>query len=231
MFTKKNTKENKTWIPGSSPRMTDSGEKKIGSQDSTYRSGTTIMSKGFTLIEMMVVIAIFGILTAIVVGNYSKFTNDTILTNMAYEMALSIREAQIYGVAVSNRDTDFDNKFGINFTTATGDGSVFHLFEDSNNDNEYGSSGSCSGIGGDVCQQEYILQRGVKIVDLRTSSNSSVCSNPDVLNIIFDRPNPEPIITCDANLAQITLESPEGTKRYVFVRGNGQIFVDNEPEI
>jgi prepilin-type N-terminal cleavage/methylation domain-containing protein len=186
--------------------------------------------KGFSLIEMLVVIAIFGILTAIVVSGYSKFTNDTILTNMAYEMALSIREAQIYGIAVSNRsDVDsFENKFGINFYLKGGldDTQVYHLFEDADGSNTYDGNGSCSGST-DICQQEYGLQRNILIDEVFV--NCSTVLADDELDIVFDRPNPEPIINgARDRSAQIRLESPEGTRRFVIINSNGQIFVDTQ---
>jgi prepilin-type N-terminal cleavage/methylation domain-containing protein len=186
-------------------------------------------SAGFTLIEMLVVIAIFGILTAITASNYSKFTNDTILTNMAYEMALSIRQAQIYGVAVSNRQaSNFDSQFGINFyMDGLPDTKVYHLFEDvGGNNGEYDGEGTCT-TGSDICHQEYTLQRGVVITDLWTQDLGGCNPISDSLNISFNRPNPEPVITGGASLAQIDLESTEGTERYVYVRSNGQIYVDN----
>lgn len=199
-------------------------------------------NSGFTLLEMLTVIAIFGIITSIVVSGYGKYTNDTVLTNMAYELALSVREAQIYGIAVSNRSSvsNFDNKFGINFYVPSGSGgvNVYHLFEDLDNDNEYDNvaSGGCSGSildpvsgapTGDACQQEYVLQRNVLIDELYV--NCSLLTSNQSLNIVFDRPNPEPIVNgTRGQSAQIRLVSSEGTNRYVHVSSNGQIFVDNE---
>ena len=195
---------------------------------------------GFTIIEIAVVILIFGIVTALVLNNYNRFTNDAILTNMAYEMALSVREAQTFGVAVSNRKVSFDTVFGVNFTIPSGSSgtSVYHLFEDVGGyENRYDHGATCPSIeeGQDTCQQQYVLQRNINIVDLWVKGSSG-CQQVDDINIAFDRPNPEPLIFGDGsnyqnqNLAQITLQSPENTERHVFVRRNGQIFVDSNPE-
>lgn len=182
-------------------------------------------SGGFTLIEMITVVAIFGLVSAIVLTNYNNFTNGSLLTNMSYEMALSIREAQTFGVAVANRSSsDFDNSFGIHFT-APSDGSgssAYYLYEDLNGNRSFDTSPA------DETKQEYVLQRNIKIVRLETDTNCS--KSPSELSILFDRPNPEPKIGGDPDDpgARITLETSDGIIRYVIVRSNGQIYVDSD---
>lgn len=206
---------------------TKSGKKKTG-------------DRGFTLLELLTVLAIFAILTVITVSNYNSFTNDTILTNMAYEMALSVREAQTYGIAVSNRTADnFDNPFGINFDlNRLSETQVYHLFEDSadpaNPDFVYSNPGSCVTSGPyDYCYKEYVLQRNIVIKSLAVQGSSGCHTDLDTLDITFNRPNPEPFITGDSyeeqSVGQIELQSPEGRSRYVIVRQNGQIYVDSKP--
>lgn len=56
-----------------------------------------ISSRGFTLIEMLIVLAIIGVITAIAVTGQQSFDRSVILTNTTYDAALSIREAQAYG--------------------------------------------------------------------------------------------------------------------------------------
>jgi prepilin-type N-terminal cleavage/methylation domain-containing protein len=55
---------------------------------------------GFTLIELMVVLVVFVALTGIMISSQSKFDGTILLNNLAYDIALSIREAQTYGVNV-----------------------------------------------------------------------------------------------------------------------------------
>src|SRR5690606_22058130 len=57
-------------------------------------------NKGFTLIELIVVIAIFGILSLIVLFNSSNFKSRTTLDNLAQDMALTIRKVQVFAVGV-----------------------------------------------------------------------------------------------------------------------------------
>jgi prepilin-type N-terminal cleavage/methylation domain-containing protein len=67
--------------------------------------------KGFSLPELIIVIAIFAIITTMAMFDQARLNSNTLLTNMAYEIALSVREAQVYGIGV--RDASFS-------TTATG---------------------------------------------------------------------------------------------------------------
>jgi len=55
--------------------------------------------RGFTLIEMLVVLAIMGVVLAVTVGGQRAFNRSIVLSNTAYDVALSIRQAQTYGVS------------------------------------------------------------------------------------------------------------------------------------
>ena len=58
------------------------------------------MNKGFTLIELLVCITIFVIMTALLLFKYGNFNQSVLLTNLAYDTALTIRTAQNYGLSV-----------------------------------------------------------------------------------------------------------------------------------
>lgn len=75
---------------------------------------------GFTLIEMILVLGIFGIITAVLVFNYGQFNSQILLTNTAYEVALQIREAQTFSLGVQGIDGEFDTKYGVYFNRANG---------------------------------------------------------------------------------------------------------------
>ncbi len=192
-----------------------------------------IKQQGFTLIEMITVLGIFMVMTSIVLFNYNKFTGDTILTNMAYEVALSVREAQIYGVSVRNPNgtigsAAFGKPYGISFVgTLTGGSSMYSLFADLDNNNQYGGGATCVAGAGE-CVTPYTLQRNVKITSVMTSDT---CTSSN-LSIVFKRPDPEPIMNGSSNIdfAEIELTSPTGSKRYVIIRNNGQIYVTNTSE-
>ncbi len=60
------------------------------------------MSRGFTLIELVISIAIFVIMTALVVAKYGNFNQGALLTDTAYDIALVLHTAQSYGLSVKN---------------------------------------------------------------------------------------------------------------------------------
>lgn len=66
----------------------------------SHKSFNQRKAGGFTLIELMVTLAIFVMMTTVVLGNYPKFNNKIALEMLAQNMALSIREAQVYGISV-----------------------------------------------------------------------------------------------------------------------------------
>lgn len=197
---------------------------------------THTTQKGFTLIEMITVLGIFTIITTVVIFNYNKFRSDTILINMAYEVALSIREAQIYGVSVRNGGPgSYKDPYGIYLPTNSAE---YFLFIDKSTPLDGKFSGtSCASTAGDTCAIPYTLQRNVKITDIKrvdTSGATVTCTMSENnvtggLSVLFNRPNPEPVITGKTvgpmNQAEITIQAPEGTKRYVEIYTNGQIAV------
>ncbi len=181
--------------------------------------------KGFSLIELITVLGIFSVLTAITVFNYTKFRSETILTNMAYEIALSIREAQIYGVSARNakgiENPDFKLPYGILFLK---DSNQYFLFADTNSDNKF-TGDTCANTS-DTCITPYTMQQNITVTEIACSSNNVKGS------FLFKRPNPEPIFEINSpnDKQQITISAPNGSKRYIVVYNNGQVTVENQTQ-
>jgi prepilin-type N-terminal cleavage/methylation domain-containing protein len=184
--------------------------------------------KGFTILEMLAVLAIFGVMTSVVIFNYGKFTSDTILTNMAYEVALTIREAQIYGVSVRNpvtggiQPTSFSVPYGVHFDSGS---NVYYLFADKVPVTPDGIFNNVNCVTSTECVTPYTLQRNVIISEVRKNCSPDMDGNG--LNISFKRPNPEARFdnAININSSDIELTAPDGAKIYVVVRSNGQIYV------
>jgi len=205
--------------------------------------------KGFTLIELLVTISIFIFMTALIVSRYGAFNQGTLMTNLAYDMALTIRTAQTYGVSVKGTydpvqgaSQTFTGSYGVHFdTSSSGAASSFLLFSDAvdpvtgNGNNVYNS------LDGDTIIGSYTIKQGAKIVSNMCVSNNGGgncnLNTKSYLDIAFKRPDPSAIISGDGsqtqpnppyNYAKITLSSADGTSfRTVVVRGNGQISVGN----
>lgn len=66
-------------------------------QNTKYRLLNT--HSGFSLIELIVSISIIIIISSVALFNQAKFSSDILISNMAYEIALIIRQAQVYGTS------------------------------------------------------------------------------------------------------------------------------------
>ncbi len=211
--------------------------------------------RGFTLAEMTIVAAIFGILTAVVVFKYGDFTSNLLVSNMAYEIALTVRQAQVFGVgvrgAVDGEGVSFDYPYGVYFNLldgssgGVGESRNFILFVDRDNDwycslNSTGNN-PCICQQGDECLDQLTLQRNIRMTELRVGNEQ--CANIGQIAsvaISFKRPSPEARIgiqnTRDNNggqgygFTQIKVEAPNSgiNPSYVLIRKTGQISVSQD---
>jgi prepilin-type N-terminal cleavage/methylation domain-containing protein len=201
--------------------------------------------QGFTLIELMVTVTIMLIMTSIIFFNYNKFNDSTLLNSFAYDMSLTIRQAQIFGVAVreagNNQVTpistnsvgsNFVSPYGVHFDQAAGVLSPFLLFVDSDKNRKFDNAG-------DSTLQSYTFQRGIKLKDLvvvDAIGSHSVAT----LDITFVRPDPEAVIrgydsggnivgNGSPSSAQVVLQnSDDSIEKIVEVDSTGQISVQNK---
>lgn len=190
------------------------------------------MNKGFTILELVVSIAIFAFMTAFTVAKYGTFNQGVILTNLAYDVALTIRNAQSYGLNVksSGRETnEFSKPYGVYFLKGS---SSFIFFVDSNNDGLFNTADPDRPGGLSESLSTSNIKNGSTIslittIDNQGNSNTSV----EGLHITFKRPDPNAIIKANADVnknyreATITISAVDGTKRSVVVRSNGYISV------
>lgn len=76
--------------------------------------------KGLTLIEMVVVVSIFAVVSSILLFRYSDFSTSASLRNTTQDVALSVRKAQTYATNVQRAATTDQNEkiypaYGIHF--------------------------------------------------------------------------------------------------------------------
>lgn len=194
---------------------------------------------GFTLVELLVTISIFVILTGVVLFSQSKFNSTILLTNLAYDTALTVRQAQTFGiniknfaVASGNNVTDNFKPYGVHFDLNSP--KSFILFSDLNEGSDSVFNGTvlstCDVTVG--CVSRYNITRGNAILDL---CYDDVCGELESVDILFKRPNPDAIITAKkkdggsvSSLSKITIKLgiPEGENvREVVVQPNGLIYV------
>lgn len=143
--------------------------------------------RGFTLIELLATLAIILIITLIARSGKTLYERSLFLTNLAYDVALTLRQAQVYGVDVragTVAGNQFDIGYGVYFTTA--DPTHFTLFIDQDNDHTYNPS-----VGGDTVVQTYTIQNNNRIYSLCAGAGAgSACGSVNTLYITFRRPDP-----------------------------------------
>ena len=193
-------------------------------------------NKGFTLIELMVTITIMMIMTSVVLFNYNRFNETTLLSTFAYDLSLTIRQAQVYGAggrdsatnqsridvnSISNANSGFKSGYGVHFDTTK---TSFVMFLD---------GGISPGIhdGADTDLDTYLFQRGINILKLCVPDGAGGETCGRSLDITFLRPDPEATITINGvstkyGTATIWLQSAD-TKisKSVVVNMTGQISV------
>ncbi len=186
--------------------------------------------KGFTLTELLASLAIIGIILTVVVYNHRKFDNDIELTNVAYRVAIAIRQAQVYGISVKqygSSGTNFSVPYGVQFsvnnnseTEETEDPQKsFVFFGDelpaNNPDGYYQSGDGCDG----ECIERITLGRGniiSKFCVIETVGGATQCipgaggayNAIRSLDITFRRPKPDAIIKIHNNGGNVPQNLP-----------------------
>lgn len=197
-----------------------------------------IFSEGFTLAEMMIVVSIVSIISAVVLFGYRQFNDSLSLTSAAQEMAISVREAQSYGVSVRQSSTssqNFDNAYGIYFSIS--DPSYYYIFVDLNNDQKYEYTANCTG----ECVSKNEIRNGVYVSQVCGAAfgGSITCPlSPSItgLNISFIRPNPDARVRFTNNggsffgnlykTGRVQLTSPLGNTMTLDIENTGQISIN-----
>ncbi|MEX0917630.1 MAG: type II secretion system protein [Candidatus Paceibacterota bacterium] len=95
-----------------------------------FRDRTTASSSStaFSLVELLITMAIIGILTTLVIVKYSSFNSAVLLKSQVYELALNLREAQVFSISVRGESNQFRNPYGVYFST--GSPNTYILFRD-----------------------------------------------------------------------------------------------------
>ena len=178
-----------------------------------------IKSLGFSLLEVLVSITIITIITATVLAQYSGFDSTTLLRNQAYDIALSIREAQVLGVSVRGRDAQFRTEYGI-YVDSTTNQYILFFDEDFSSNPTYNSNDPTKTI------RSTALDPRFEIYDLIAGGSSG----QDNVTIGFQRPNFDAILLNDSgdtvNEVEIVIASKRSGETFsVYVNSVGRIRV------
>ncbi len=165
------------------------------------------MNKGFTLVELIVTVGIFVVMTGLMVAKYGTFDQGVLLTNLAYDIALNIRTAQSYGLNAKGSNNVFDN---ITYTTRFVAGEKKFIL-----------------IGGEVNATTNIKGgSSIKSVCAGSGPGGNCSTNIPALVISFRRPDPSAMINGSNAYGEIVVQSKDGSStRTIVIRSTGQISV------
>lgn len=133
---------------------------------------------GFTLFELLISMLIIGIITAIVVIGYASYYSSTLLKNQVYEMALDIREAQVFAISSRVEGSATREEYGIYF--ATSKPNTYQLFHDN------GATSPPVYNTGEEVGDAFIIDSRFKISRICINSCSTNVNN---VSVSFKRPN------------------------------------------
>lgn len=207
-----------------------------------FSKKNTNHQKGFSLVELLVVTLIFFILTGIVLFKQGKFSSDILITSTAYELALFLREAQVYGVGSKVNLSDPTNTrlaYGVYFSDALGGDRKATLFADVPNPETGNFDYVYDSEDGDIFINEIQFKREQLIDDFCgiDGSSTEVCKSSGLksLNIAFVKPDLNARVTGKTefggtvtyiNGAIIKVKSSLGDKcRTIKVNALGQISI------
>lgn len=203
---------------------------------------TRKVPRGFTLVEMIVVLAIIIVITGIVISGQSAYNQSLILSDTAYSVAFSVRQAQSLGLASRSAAGFTDAGYGVHFAGSAG----YTIFADTIRGLTPPSSawcplgttgtpearpGNCRYDTTDQTVQNYTFSRGFRISNIcaKTSGGVRTCNLAGV-DIVFMRPETKAIITGSTGTSYVCAElhvaAPTGTAtRIVRVSQLGEVSV------
>lgn len=196
---------------------------RVCSPSTSYKLHANSCSRGFTLIELLAVTAILVVITSVILANYSQYGGVVTLRNLAYDVALSVREAQTYGISVRRFGADtFSAGYGIHVRMTSPN--QYILYADSISNNYYDSGETV---------EAFTLRQGFQINDLcvvSAGATDETCGLSS-LDIVFKRPEPDAHIydgtSSNNQRARIEMRSGKGDRASVTVEATGQISVTN----
>lgn len=211
----------------------------------SYLPKDSSLHRAFTLVELLVVVAVITIITAFILFSQNKFDSSTLLRSLAYSVALSMRQAQLYGISVRAQGTGsnpFAPGYGIYFspTLACPNGvtgrNCYVIFSDLNGNGAYDVGEELSNSGGALVTvgRGYSISKFCAFAGSTLDCYASSGSNISDLTIYFKRPNPDAAFsaTCTGSCtsgytgAFIEISSVGSTDiRAVKITNTGQITV------
>ena len=186
--------------------------------NSTWRQQKT--ERGFSLVELLISATIITVVAGVVLARYSSFDSVILLKNLAYDVALSVREAQALSISVQGDNDNFESSYGVRFDD---DSTEYILFRDDNEDGRYDDGEGVT---------TYTIGNTNRIGTIRVEVSSGT-EEVNWLEVMFVRPEPDAVMRSwnnhdsdDIEQAEIEVISADGSNvRTVEILPTGQISV------
>jgi len=176
-------------------------------------------NKGMTYVELIVVLSIFSVLSAVSMFNYGKFQAKIDIKNLASDIALKIVEAQkssIGGLLPPNADPDWKPSYGVYFNRIANNKS-FIYFADASGDRQFQ-------VGEEI--RTMAINKGNLISSIKTFPEDLSLGN---FTISFARPDSgakmfgDGIELVNTSWVEITVESPSEPQAIIRVYPSGRL--------
>lgn len=168
-------------------------------------------NKGFTIFELLVVVAVIGIISTILVVNWRQGEKQYLLQRTAQKIVQDIRKAQDLALTSYRHQGQIPPNYGVYFTTQGP--TSYKIFTDDNDNNQYDSSDS-----------------DVETINLENGITISALSSEPKLHLTFSLPDAFTIINPSTGSATITikrtgLSCPQNCKN-IIITNTGQVKIE-----
>ncbi len=195
--------------------------------------------RGVTFIELIVVIAIFGIIAGIILFNYGGFDNNIKLQNTMNDIATTVKSAQISGSSgkfdtrMAGAISLYRPTYGIYFQN-DGSGGSFTYFVDTPNNGLINNNAFDATFNEDI--KIIAFQNGFKInkicYDAKTTSVNTHCdtSTTAEATVTFTRPDLFAYLPDGLggkyNDINVTVEAPNGMMKTLVIYASGAMSIE-----
>lgn len=188
---------------------------------------------GMTYIELIVVLAIFSVLSTVVIFNYGDFQDKVDLKNLASDIALKVVEAQkssLSGLLPTQIPTvsPWKPSYGVYFNLANNQN--FTYFTDLNNNTLYDGP-DCTG----ECLNKITITRNDFISTMNVFYQDGTSAPLNDMTVTFTRPDLSAVIkstqiiqpiASPISYIQITISSPKGFIALIKLYPSGRVQVN-----
>ena len=201
----------------------------------TKKQKSKLFKAGFTYVELIVVLAIFSVLSVVVMFNYGAFQSRVDIKNLASDIALKIVEAQKASLAGKLPPVipppNWKPSYGGNFSFGLGSNTQFTYFADLDQDRSYDVPAQPCPSG--ECLEKISITKGNYIQKLEVVLNGTGTTNVfNNLTVTFSRINSGVKFyangseVLNVSYAQIIVKSPKQNIATIRLYASGRIQIN-----